>query len=101
MEEVIVTFIFNGTYNNIQAKRCDYMKDIFNKFSIKAEKNIENLVFLYNGIKINEELRLKEINKNEKEIIILLNENSKTKNNNGINFPKKNYLSKLWRELFN
>ena len=89
MEEVTLTFILNGISMNIQAKRSEYMKDIFKKYSIKMEKNIENLFFLYNGIKLNEEFRLNQINNSDKDIKILVGENlnNKTENTNE-NFPK-------------
>ena len=84
MEQINLTFILNGMPMDIQTKRSEYMKDIFKKYSIKIEKNIQDLYFLYNGIKLNEELRLKDINNNDKKIVILVHDNSNNKTTNEI-----------------
>ena len=56
-----VEFIFNQFNIIIQCNKDEKMKEIFNKFILKAEANINNLYFLYNGNKINEELTFAQI----------------------------------------
>ena len=56
-----VDFIYNQRKIVIEGNLNDKMKDLFLKFSIKAEKEIEKIYFLYNGDKINEDSTLKEI----------------------------------------
>ena len=48
------------------------MKDILQKYLQKIKKDRNDIYFLYNGDKINEELKLKEINNKDKEIEILV-----------------------------
>ena len=48
-----VTFIYNTIPTVIQCKKNDSFKDIIQKFAIKAEVSLNNLVFLYRGININ------------------------------------------------
>ena len=50
------------------------MKDIFKKYENKINKDIKHLIFLYNGNLINENLKLEQINKENNEIIILVEE---------------------------
>ena len=73
MEDIYIKFIFNGIPITIQAKRKEYMKDIFKRFFIKISKKQKNkLIFLNNGQEINENNKLEEINKAENEITILV-----------------------------
>ena len=77
MEKINLTFVYDGKKVDIQAKPDEYMKEIINIYTIKLDKNIDinNLFFLYNGSLINKELKLKEINNTDKNIIILVNNN--------------------------
>ena len=77
MSKIILNFIFNGKEIKIQCKRNEFMKDIFKRYISKIDKDIDKLYFIYNGGKINEELKLKEINNKENNIIILVYELSK------------------------
>ena len=61
METIILNFIFNGEEIKIQCKKGEYMKEIFKKYVIKINKDIKELYFLFKGGKINEELKLEEI----------------------------------------
>jgi len=53
-------FNYNGKEMKIQCKLSDLMKDIFQKYKLKTDIN-NNVSYLYNGTKINEELKLEEI----------------------------------------
>lgn len=82
MTEVNINFIYSGTEITIQCKKDEYMKDIFNK--VKANKKSGDIYFLYNGSKINEEIKLEEVNNSDNEIKILVYEydsNKKEVNN--------------------
>jgi len=78
-----ILFIYNGMQTIIQCMKSDIMRNIFEKFSIKVEleKN-KNFYYLYNGIKINEELKYEEIinemdkKKNQMKILVI-EENNK------------------------
>ena len=55
-----VVFSFNGNEIIIQCTKEDKMKDICNKFATKIDININSLLFLYNGNKINYEQTFKQ-----------------------------------------
>ena len=73
MSEVSLIFFYYGKRIQIHCKRNEYMKDIFQRYLKKIEKDRNDVYFLYNGDKINEDLKLKEINNKDKEIDILVN----------------------------
>ena len=82
MVEMIVNFIYKGKEIKMQCKSNDYMKDIIQSYIIKSQLNYSDIYFLYNGEKINENLKLEEINNKDKEIKILVYElNNKDENN--------------------
>ena len=60
-------FIYEGLQIIIQCNIEDKMKDIINKFKNKIKEENNNLYYIYNGDKINEELKLNKIIKNENE----------------------------------
>ena len=60
-------FIYEGQQIIIQCNIEDKMKDIINKFKNKIKEENNNLYYIYNGDKINEELKLNKIIKNENE----------------------------------
>ena len=74
MSEVI--FSYKGNQTRIQCDENEKMKNICIRFSIKLNIDINKLYFLYNGDKLNEELKLIDITKgiDKKEIIILVND---------------------------
>ena len=74
MTEVNLDSIYQGSTIRIQGKRNEYMKDIIKKYSIKIGKDIKDIYFMCNGSKINEELKLEEINNKDNEIKILVND---------------------------
>ena len=69
----------NGKNTTIQCNLNDKMKDIFNKFGRKVNKDINLLYFLYGGKILNEELTLEEnINKDDiNKINIIVNDINK------------------------
>ena len=73
-----VEFYYKGKNTIIQCNLNDKMKDIFIKYGIKLEKDINSLYFLYGGKKLKEELTLEEnINKDDmklKKINIIVND---------------------------
>ena len=74
MTEVNVIFLSEGKNIEIQAKREQYMKDIFSSLNNKVSKEVNNLFFLYNGQIINENLKLEQINNKDNKINILVQE---------------------------
>ena len=48
-----VAFSFSGTEITIQCLKNDRMKDICNRFATKMNMNMNSLLFLYGGNKIN------------------------------------------------
>ena len=75
MEDASITFILNGISLKMQANKNDTLKDIFKKYSIKIEKDIKTLLFLYHGKKINEDLKVKDIDNTNENITILVDDN--------------------------
>ena len=75
MEEII--FIFEGKQIKIQCYIEEKMKDIIIKFKNKIKAEDNNLCYIYNGDKVNEELKLNQImnNNNENKINILVYDN--------------------------
>ena len=78
MEKAKINFFYNQIKTVIEGGREEYMKDIFQKYSLETKKEINNLYFLYNGNAIDEKLKLEEINKKkaqlEDEIKILVHD---------------------------
>ena len=80
-----VFFTYNGMKIEIQWKKADKIKNIINRFCSKVNLDKTKLYYyLYNGNKINEELKFEEtINKNDKIIkILVIEENKIIKNEN-------------------
>ena len=57
-----VDFIYKGVVTKIQCKEDEYMKDIISRFKVKI--NNHSIICMYNGIKIDENKKLNEINNN-------------------------------------
>ena len=72
MTEVTLCFIYQGRIIKIQCKRDEHMKDIFKRYAIKISKDSNDIYFMSNGNKINEESRLEDINSKDNEIKILV-----------------------------
>ena len=85
MSESYVVFSLNGENLTIKCSTEDKMKDICQKYSIKINKNMDSLLFLYEGKEINFDLSFKEqaniIDRNNHNLIILVHKNNNKTNN--------------------
>ena len=76
MSEAIVEFTFMGNKMIIQCMKEEKMKDICKRYSIKIERHINTLLFIYNGNIINLELSFEEqaniIDKNNRKMNIIV-----------------------------
>ena len=81
-------FVYNGSTTIIQCNLNDKMKEICQKFSSKLQIDLNNLFFLYNGNKINNELTFQQLinkldsNKNEMNILAFDSIDNDIKNEN-------------------
>lgn len=81
-------FVYNGNTTIIQCNLNDKMKEICQKFSSKLQIDLNNLFFLYNGNKINNELTFQQLinkldsNKNEMNILAFDSIDNDIKNEN-------------------
>ena len=66
-----LNFNYNGNNIKIQCKLNENIKEIFKKLANKIQKDIKDLYFLYNGIKVNEGIKLEDINNKEDQINII------------------------------
>ena len=86
MAEII--FNYEGVNTTIQCNENDKIKDIINKFLIKIQKQEDNLYYLYNGNKINNELtfneQANELDKNRKIMNVLVNDDKDKNSKNEI-----------------
>ena len=60
MSETKIIFTFNGAEITIQCTPEDKIRDICQKLSIKIDTDVNSLIFLYGGIKLNMDLKFKE-----------------------------------------
>ena len=80
-----VVFSYAGTEITIQCDKEDKMKNICNKFATKIDKNVNSLIFIYNGNKINYELTFKKQSnsmdnaRNQMNVLVYQNENDELK----------------------
>ena len=79
MEEITIGFIYNSQKTNIQCNKDDIMKNIFKKYLTKIGKSPQDIYF-YNGSKINDDIKLKDISNNDKEIKILVYDDNSCSN---------------------
>ena len=56
-----VVFLFNGLEMIIPCNKDEKLKEICKRFALKTNNEINNIYFLYNGNKINEELKFNEL----------------------------------------
>ena len=77
----IVKFIFNGKETMIQCTKEDKMKNICKKYASKIKLDINSLIFLYGGNKLDLELSFQEqactLDKTKNEMRILVIERVK------------------------
>ena len=80
MKEAKVIFTFNGNDLTIQCTIDDKMKDIYEKYSKKINKEMNSLLFLYLGNQVNFNLKFKEqanhldLKENKMNILVCENE---------------------------
>ena len=81
MSEAKIIFDLEGIKITIQCSQEDKIKDICQKYATKIDSNINSLLFLYGGTKMNMELKFKEqansmdINNNEMNVLVYKREN--------------------------
>ena len=73
MEKVSLCFIYKENEEIIQCDKGEYLKDIFQKYSNKINKELKNINFTENEQLMNENLKLEELNI-ENEIKIMVND---------------------------
>ena len=72
MAERTIKFIYNGQELIVQAQKGKQMKDIIQGYLTKIQKEQKDVYFLYNGIVLDSNKTLNEINSLSKEIVILV-----------------------------
>ena len=115
MEDTKVIFELDGNNLIIQCSSQDKMKDICQKYATKIDKNIDSLLFLYEGSKINFDLTFSnqantiDINNGGMKILVNKKENNKyispncIKLNDNVTYNKellKNVKSKYILDIF-
>ena len=95
---VEVHFSFNSYITKIHAKKEEKMEEIFKRFAFKAQVDINNKIFLYNGEKVNKQLTFIELanfldRETGKMVIIVDNDT------NDIDISKKDKDLKKSREI--
>ena len=77
MIEPKVIFTLDGVDVSIQCSKEDKIKDICQRFANKVNKNINSLLFLYEGNQLNFLLSFKDLakDKNEMKVLVYTNEN--------------------------
>ena len=93
MSEARIVFTLEGTDLTMQCSSEEKMKDICQKYATKIDKNMNSLLFLYEGNKVNFDLTFKEqagsSNENSKEIKIMVKKIEDTTDDNGkVDEPK-------------
>ena len=84
MEEIILNFNYKGQEIKMQCKRNEDMNEIFKRYTNKINEDINNLCFIYNGNKLNNNSKLEEINNKDNEIKILVYDMCNDNNNERI-----------------
>ena len=81
MEKISVTFVYETRDLIVHCLEADKMRDICKKFSIKVERSLDSLVFLYGGVQINfektfqEQANLLDKSKKQMKILVIKDEN--------------------------
>ena len=93
MSEIKIIFRYDAEEINILSNDDNkFMKDIFKKFATKIKEDYNNLYFLINGERIDPNLKLREIRKDNSEITILANKNDGNEENKEDKFIKSKYI---------
>ena len=94
MSEANVIFTLDGVNLKLYCNTEDKMKDICKNYLTKINKNMNSLMFLYEGNKVNFDLRfgdlasIKDRNRHEMKILVNKNENNYKNINNNIRVLK-------------
>ena len=96
MSEATVVFTLEGADLIMQCSNEEKMRDICQKYATKIDKNMDNLLFLYEGKKVNFDLTFKEqagsSDRNGREIKIMVKKiEDKTDDNRKINELKTKF----------
>ena len=88
MSEIIVNFVYNNIESKLNAKKEELMKNLFQNYALKINKDSKDLYFLYNGTKLDDNSKLEEINNSQEEITILVGEYEEKDNNETVDETK-------------
>ena len=75
MSDLQLTFVYQNIPTVMQCKKDEYVRGLLNRYVIKIDKNVNDLLFLYNGSILNSELKLEEIFKQDEVSQIMVQEN--------------------------
>lgn len=81
-ENSILVFNKEEKHVEIQCKRSEKIYDIFNRFASKSDEDIDSLYFLINGNKVEDNVKLEDINKIDSKITVLVYKKDEIDNNN-------------------
>ena len=97
MSEANVVFTLDGENLTINCTTEDKMNDICKNYSAKINKNMDSLLFLYEGNKVNFDLSFHEqantTDRNNHEMKILINKNDNNTNNINNNITLSNTIN--------
>lgn len=85
-----VNFIYNGIHTTILCSTNETMKEIATRYTIKIQKNLDDLIFLFGGVELSLNLKYNQICGQQKKINILVYD----KHSTIINIKNKLKLSK-------
>ena len=91
-----IEFIFEGTFIIIQCKSEEKFEEIIKRFTIKAGKKKDELVFIYGGGFIDENLTFKEqaneMDKSRNKMSIIVSKKNEKNLDEQDSFKKSNYI---------
>ena len=61
MQPIKLKFIFEGSFEIINAEKEEFMNDIFKRYANKINKSLKEIYFLYSGSLITPEKKLKDV----------------------------------------
>ena len=93
-----IEFNYNGNKIIIKCNKEDKIKDIINRYILKASIDKNSVIFLYSGNKIDEELKLLEMIGNKEEIKILVLDSKEDINENKSIIQLKYIICPLCKE---
>ena len=73
MSKATIIFTFNGIYTTVECNKNEKMRNILERYKLKVEIDINKVYLLYNGIKVNEELRFEELANGEDKKMNMMN----------------------------